>query len=119
VQLVADESCAGPVIRALRSAGHDVIAIAEISKGEPDERVMKRAFDERRVLVTEDRDFGELVYARRRPSVGVIFVKFDSRARRAKPTAVVEAVAKLGQRLRDGFAVVEPGRVRLARRPSR
>lgn len=83
MQLVADESCAGPVIRALRSAGHDVIAIAEISKGEPDERVMKRAFDERRVLVTEDRDFGELVYARRRPSVGVIFVKFDSRARRA------------------------------------
>lgn len=119
MRFVADESCAGPVIRALRSAGHDVIAIAEISKGEPDERVMERAFDERRVLVTEDSDFGELVYARRRPSVGVIFIKFDSRTRRTKPTAVVEAVAKLGQRLRDGFAVVEAGRVRLARRPSR
>jgi len=119
VRFVADESCAGPVIRALRSAGHDVIAIAEISKGIPDERVMERAFDERRVLVTEDSDFGEMVYARRRPSVGIIFVKFGSRARRAKPAAVIEAVAKLGQRLRDGFAVIEPGRVRLAKRPSR
>ena len=68
----------------LREAGHDVVAIAEISKGIPDERVMERAFDEGRVLITEDDDFGELVYARRRPSAGVILVKFDHRARHAR-----------------------------------
>ena len=114
---IADESCAGPVIRALRTAGHDVIAIAEISKGIPDERVMDRAFSERRVLITEDNDFGELVYVQKRPSAGVVLVKFHRRMRRTKPAAVVEAVATLGERLRDGFAVVEPGRVRLAKRP--
>jgi hypothetical protein len=101
----------------LREAGHDVVAIAETSKGITDERVMERAFHEGRVLITEDADFGELVYARRRPSAGVILVKFDRRARLAKPAAVVEAVAKLGARIRDGFAVIAPGRVRLARRP--
>ncbi|MBE3603481.1 hypothetical protein IMX07_07575 [bacterium] len=69
------------------------------------------------MLLTEDRDFGELVYARRSSSAGVVFVKFPNRTRNAKPAAVVEAVAKLGARLRDGFTVVEPGRVRLARRP--
>ena len=105
------------MIRALRMAGQDVIAIAEVAKGTPDERVMERAFSEGRLRTTEDADFGELVYARGRPSVGVIFVKFDSRARRAKPAAVVEAVAKLGARLRDGFAVIEPARVRVAKRP--
>jgi predicted nuclease of predicted toxin-antitoxin system len=118
VQFVADESCAGPVIRALRLAGHDVMAIAEISKGTTDERVMERAFVERRVLITEDSDFGELVYVQKRPSAGVMLLKFHRRMRKTKPTAVVEAVAKLGERLRDGFAVVEPGRVRLAKRPS-
>jgi hypothetical protein len=46
VDFIADESCAGPVIRALRDAGHDVIAIAESSQGLPDERVMERAFSE-------------------------------------------------------------------------
>jgi len=117
VQFVADESCAGPVIRALRTAGHEVIAIAEIAKGASDEAIMERAFSEGRVLISEDADFGELLYARGRPSAGVIFVKFDSRARRAKPGAVVEAVAKLGERLRNGFAVIEPGRVRVAKRP--
>jgi predicted nuclease of predicted toxin-antitoxin system len=117
VQFVADESCAAPVIRALRIAGHDVIAVAEISKGISDERVIERAFNERRVLITEDADFGELVYARGQPSAGVIFVKFHRRVRQAKPVALVEAVTKLGEQLRDAFTVVEPGRVRVGRRP--
>jgi predicted nuclease of predicted toxin-antitoxin system len=117
VEFVADESCAGPVIRALRAAGHHVIAITEFSKGIPDEAVIERAFDQGRVLITEDRDFGELVYARGRSSAGVVFVKFPSRARSAKPAAVVEALAKLGARLGNGFAVIEPGRVRLTKRP--
>jgi predicted nuclease of predicted toxin-antitoxin system len=117
VKLLADESCAGPVIRALRAAGHDLVVIAEVAKGAPDEWVMDRAFAEGRILITEDRDFGELVYASLRPTAGVLFVKFHSRARRAKPAAVVEAVAKLGERLRGGFAVVEPWRVRVAKRP--
>ena len=114
---MADESCAAPVIRALRTAGHEVVAISEISKGIPDEQVIERAFSTGSVLITEDGDFGELVYARGQPSTGVIFVKFPTGVRSAKPSAVVEAVAKLGERLRNGFAVVEPGRVRLAKRP--
>ena len=117
MELLADESCAGPVIRSLRAAGHDLVVIAEVAKGASDEWVMERAFVEGRILITEDRDFGELVDASGRPTAGVVFVKFHSRARRAKPEAVLEAVAKLGERLRGGFAVVEPGRVRLARRP--
>jgi hypothetical protein len=117
VDVVADESCAGPVIRALRAAGHDVLAIAEIAQGAGDEAVIARAFSEGRVLITEDRDFGELVYARGHWTVGVVFVKFPSRVRGAKPAAVVEALAKLDARLRNAFTVIEPGRVRMGRRP--
>jgi hypothetical protein len=85
---------------------------------------MKRALGERRILITEDHitedhAFGELVFARGRSSTGVVLVNFHSRPRWAKPTTVVEAVAKLGERLSDGFAVVEPGRVRIASRPRR
>jgi len=117
MRLLADESCTGPVIRALRSAGHDLVAIAEEAKGTGDENVMQRAFREQRVLVTEDTDFGELTYARGQPSAGVLLVRFHRRTRRAKPAAVVEAIEKLGDRLSRSFAVVEPGRVRVARRP--
>lgn len=117
MNFLADESCAGPVIRALRETGHDVVGIAEVAKGATDEQVLERAVNEKRVLITEDRDFGELVYARGRSSAGVILVRFHSRARRAKPPTVVEAVAKLGLRLRNAFTVVEPGRVRISGRP--
>lgn len=117
MEFLADESCAGPVIRALRSAGHDVIAIAEFGKGSPDESVIEHAFSELRILITEDTDFGELVYARGRPTAGVVLLKFHARARRAKTAAVVEAVQKFGERLREGFAVVEPGRVRFRPQP--
>ena len=117
MNLLADESCAGPVIRALLEAGHDVVAIAEVAKGATDEQVLERALNEKRVLITEDRDFGELVYARGRSSAGVILVRFRSRARQAKPATVVEAVRKLGLRLQDAFTVVEPGRVRISNRP--
>jgi predicted nuclease of predicted toxin-antitoxin system len=96
VEFLADESCAGSVIRALRAAGHDLVVIAEEAKGALDEWVMERAFAESRILITGDRDFGELVYASGRSTAGVVFVKFHSRARRAKPEAVLEAVAKLG-----------------------
>jgi hypothetical protein len=54
MRFVADESCAMPVIQALRAAGHDVLAIAEIAKGAADEQVLERALNEKRVLITED-----------------------------------------------------------------
>jgi predicted nuclease of predicted toxin-antitoxin system len=117
MNFLADESCAGPVIRALREAGHDVIAIAEFAKGTVDELVMRRAFGERRIFITEDPDFGELVYSRGHSSAGVILVRFPNSVRRAKPASVVEAISKLGERLSDAFTVVEPGRVRIASRP--
>jgi predicted nuclease of predicted toxin-antitoxin system len=117
MNFLADESCPWPVIRALLEAGHDVVAISEVAAGAADEQVLERALTENRVLITEDRDFGELVYARGRSSAGVILVRFHSSARRAKPATVVEAVAKLGSRLQNAFAVVEPGRVRISGRP--
>jgi predicted nuclease of predicted toxin-antitoxin system len=52
MNFLADESCAGPVISALRQAGHDVIAIAEIARGSTDEQVLDQALKEKRVLIT-------------------------------------------------------------------
>ena len=54
MNFLADESCAGPVIQALREAGHDVVAIAEVARGTVDELVMRRALSKRRILISED-----------------------------------------------------------------
>ena len=117
MNFLADESRPGPVIRALRQAGHDVVAIAETAAGATDDQVLDRALAERRVLITEDRDFGNLVYARGRLSAGVILLRFPNSARRAKPPTLLEAITVLGSRLQNAFTVVEPGRVRISSTP--
>src|SRR5262249_10512416 len=117
MHLLADESCAGSVIRALREAGHNLVAISEVAKGATDEQVLERAYSDKRILITEDRDFGELVYARCRPSSGVMLLRFHGRTRHGMPATVVEAITRLGSRLLNAFTVVEPGRVRISSRP--
>ena len=73
MRLLADESCDFGVVLALRTAGDDVVAIAEVSPREEDDSVMGRALQEERIVVTEDKDFGQLVYANRQASGGAFF----------------------------------------------
>jgi len=112
MRFVADESCDFAVVRALRSGGHDVLAIAEISPRIGDEEVLKHARDEKRVLLTEDTDFGELVYAEGLGSSGVILFRFPASARNAIARAAIDAVNRIGEELSSRFTVVQPGRIR-------
>ena len=61
MRFLADESCDFRVVRALRAAGHDVVAAIEATPGAEDAAVIEVAVRERRIFVTEDRDFGQLV----------------------------------------------------------
>ena len=117
MRFLADESCDFSVVRALRSADHDVIAIVEVSPREEDDAVMERAVKDRRILITEDKDFGQLVYAKMKRTGGVIFIRFPARARRNLADTLVEVVRQRGERLIGSFTVLQPGRVRTGRNP--
>lgn len=109
---MADESCDFAVVRALRGAGHDVIAVTEISPAIRDEIVLALAHDDKRVLLTEDTDFGELVYADGLGNSGVILFRFPTDARTAMVAAALDTVATIGNLLATRFTVVQPGRIR-------
>lgn len=115
MRFLADESCDFAVVRALRDAGHDVHAVADGHRGIDDPDVLDLAIVERRVLLTEDKDFGQLFYARARPSGSVILIRFPTRAGSMLPNAVLELVGREGERLAGCFAVAQPGRVRISR----
>ncbi|HEY1364171.1 MAG TPA: DUF5615 family PIN-like protein [Xanthobacteraceae bacterium] len=112
MRFLADENCDFRVIRALREAGHDVTAVIEIARGAEDEAIIKLAAREKRIFITEDRDFGQLVYAAARPAPGVIMLRFPSKARAHLPATVVNVVAQHGEKLAERFVVVQPGRIR-------
>lgn len=75
MRCVADENVDSRLIRALRSAGHEVISIAEQAPGIGDDEVLAIAHSESRLLLTCDKDFGELVYRQRRASAGVLLLR--------------------------------------------
>ena len=74
---------------------------------------MEMALTEGRLLLTEDKNFGQLAYATTQLHSGVLLLRWRSKERTKLPQIVVDLVAKRGDRLVGRFIVVEPGRVRL------
>ena len=116
MRFLADESCDFAVVRGLRSAGHDVQAIAELSQGSTDQAVLALASAGERVLLTEDKDFGELVFAGAH-ATGVLLIRFPSDARSRLVKTVLKVIAEHGERLSELFLVITPAGTRLSRLP--
>lgn len=75
-RLLADEHIPKASVVALRSAGFDVCAIAEDCPGIADRDVLRLARDQRRWLVTFDRDYGDLIFRRGEPPPpGVVYLR--------------------------------------------
>lgn len=65
MRFLADENVSRLVIERLRDDGHDVISVAEMKPGAPDDDILNTADADGRILITEDRDFGEMVIRQR------------------------------------------------------
>lgn len=116
MRFLADESCDFAVVRSLRSNGFDVEAILEIQPGMPDDEVAAQAIQANRSLLTEDKDFGQMVFASMSRVSGVILMRYPASARRLQADDVVLLVERYGHRLASSFTVVQPGRIRISPR---
>jgi predicted nuclease of predicted toxin-antitoxin system len=119
VRFLADESCDAALIRALRAAGHDVISIAETSLGAIDRVVLELALTDERVLLTRDKDFGELVFSAGATASGVLLIRYPPFARSALPHVVIELAATRETELLTSFVVISPSSVRVTRLPTK
>jgi len=117
MRFLADESCDFAVVRALRAAGFDVLSISESTPRAEDTEVIGLALHEERILLTEDKDFGRLVYSHGQQTLGVIFLRFPTSARRQISRDVLTLVKQQGEKLVGSFITVQPGRIRISRAP--
>ena len=113
LRFLADESCDFSIIRALRSVGYSVDAIAEISPSLPDEAVLKLAVAEGRLLITEDKDFGEWVFAHQHAMAGLLLIRYPASMRSSMVATVIDLVGVHSPELDGRFTVLEPGRARI------
>ena len=117
MRFLADESCDFRVVRVLRTSGHDVIAVCDIAPRADDADIIELAAHDGRIVLTEDKDFGQLVYAHGHPTSGVVFIRYPANARAGLAADIIKLVDQKGRRLSGGFVVAEPGRIRIGRTP--
>jgi len=107
------DSCVSPKIRPeLEAAGHEIDWVGGWPGDPGDEQVLAAALKEQSILVTLDKDFGELAVAFGRPHCGILRLVNLSLARHA--SVCLAALNQYGEELRQGAIVTaEPGRLRV------
>jgi predicted nuclease of predicted toxin-antitoxin system len=113
VKFLADECCPAPVVRRLRTAGHDVVFIAEVGVKASDLEVLDVASRDERILITEDKDFGEHVVRRGMIVPGVILLRLPATRGVDVAERVMQVVEELGEQLLGKYVVVLRARIRL------
>ncbi|MBN2204165.1 MAG: DUF5615 family PIN-like protein [Thermoleophilia bacterium] len=117
MRLLADEGVEVGIVARLRAEGHDLVYIAELAPGTSDDAVLDLAAREERLLLTADKDFGELVFRLGRAAHGVLLLRLAGLSQAAKAETAALALREHGEEMRSAFAVVTPGLVRV--RPRR
>jgi predicted nuclease of predicted toxin-antitoxin system len=113
MQFLANENLPLPSVRLLRQAGYDVAAITEETPGIEDTEVLARAADEQRIILTFDRDYGELIYRLRlRSPRGVIYLRFQPHTPEEPAVILLNLLQTAGLYFEERFTVVERDQIR-------
>lgn len=115
MRFVADESVTMDIIHALRVQGHEILAICEHASSASDEHVLAIALERREVLLSEDKDFGELVFNRQLPHAGVVLFRLDGMSLQDKVARAVMVIGSRAQQLEGAFTVIDPRKERGSR----
>lgn len=112
MRLLADECCDALLVDGLRSDGHEVLYVKETDPGATDDTVLQLAVDQQRVLLTEDKDFGELVVRLQLPAYGIVLLRIDPADSGAKLARLRHLLLHHAQRLPGSFVVLGEKRAR-------
>jgi predicted nuclease of predicted toxin-antitoxin system len=111
--ILADESVDSQIVTRLRQDGHEVVYVAEISPGISDDEVLEKANEQGAILLTADKDFGELVFHLQRLSGGVVLTRLSGLSSLTKAEIVSAAFTRYGDEMVKAFTVISPGRTRI------
>lgn len=75
MKFIVDECTGATAAKWLAEEGYDVLSISPEKRGISDKEILQIATDEKRIIITNDKDFGELIFKERTPHNGVIFLR--------------------------------------------
>ena len=110
-----DEGVDRQMVERLRADGYDTRYVAELDPGISDEEVLRGANELGAILITMDKDFGELVYRLGRITSGLLLVRLHGHTPAERAEAVSVVVRDHGVELPGAFSVLSPSRLRIRR----
>lgn len=113
MNLLADEGIDKPIVDLLRSNGFDVIYILETNQGADDEFILEMANADERILLTQDKDFGELVFRLKSAHHGVILIRLEGYKASLKAEITLKMLVKHNRELIKSFTVIQPNAIRI------
>lgn len=113
MKLVADEGIDKPIVDALRIAGFYVIYILESNQGADDTFILTLSNFEERVLLTQDKDFGELVFRMKNVHSGIVLIRLNGYPPLEKAKIVVNLFIEHQSKFVKAFTVIQPNAVRI------
>jgi len=113
MQFLADENLEKPIVDWLREEGHDVIYIAEEAPSIKDEKIIQLALKENRILITNDKDFGELVFHYGNITSGIILIRSKDKRFQKKLELVKQVLKEIKNKISGNFIVVNENGIRI------
>ena len=116
MNFLADENIDRQTVDILRQNGHHVSYIADIDPGLTDEAVLEMASRESLLLITGDKDFGELVFRHGRHGSGIVLIRLPGLSPVNRAAVVASVVSRHAAELLQAFSVITPGITRIRHR---
>lgn len=113
MNFLADEGVDKPIVEILRQDGYSVLYIAEMQPGISDDIVLDIANQQGALLLTTDKDFGELVFRLSRLAKGVVLIRLAGLSPQKKAEIVASVIKQHLAELTAAFTVILPGSIRI------
>jgi len=117
MRFFVDESTGRKICELLNAAGYDTTFVGDVVPGSTDEAVLARAESEERILITDDKDFGELIFRMDRPTTGVVLLRTSTANPRRRVRILFDVIKNL--ELEGSFTTVTENRIRIRKLRSR
>jgi predicted nuclease of predicted toxin-antitoxin system len=111
--ILADEGVDYPVVERPRREGWSVLYVVEMAPSISDQEVLDEANARDALLLTSDKDFGELVFRLGRINSGVILLRLAGLKPDTRASVVADVLDEYADQLVNAFTVIAPGQVRI------
>ncbi len=112
MKFLADVNIEKPIIDFFRNQGSDIKWVSDFSPKMDDENLIKLARTEKRILLTNDKDFGELVFLQKRLTHGIILVRVKGQETGLKVKLIKRLMEEYAEKLSGHFVVITKDKFR-------